>query len=279
MDCVFGSAPRGWNYPGMSPDILHQLVDSVVVGDSKRARPWSQYQEIGGAWYELQTDRGGLTIKATPATLDVGTLKLEYKGPVQPTWLVVRGQGKLENCYFDLVTADKKPARVPAGTYSLFVGELRTGKKQQTAKALITTGASAPSIVVRAGEESVLKLGAPYHFEFATEADGEEQIRVVGKSVSIVGSAGERYERAWNCSPRPEVSVRKAGAKKGGKPERMDVVSNLEEVDENGKYKFLADDTWRPLDTSFEVKKGEKVEVQLVEKKNKLFGDISSDWK
>jgi hypothetical protein len=60
----------------------------------------------------------------------------------------------------------------------------------------------------------------------------------------------------------------------------MSLVTNLEELDENGKRKYDFAATWRPLDLVLDVKKAEeKIEVQLVEKKHKLLGDIESPWR
>lgn len=277
MDGVYGSDPRGWLYPGLSEQIQQPDLDSIVVGDSKRARPWSKYQEIGGAWYELAAENGGATLKATPLDVQTGTLKLDFKGPL-PNWLVVRGTGNIEKCYFDLVNEAKKPVSVPAGVYEVCCGEIRAGKKQQVAKCMILAGPNTKKFTVTAGAETVVKLGGPFNIEFTAEK-GEEQVKVKGKSVTVVGCSFERYERMWNCSLRPEISWRKAGTKKGSKPERMVVIQDLYEQDEKGAFKWNTSDTWRPADSVVAIKKGDSVEVQLVEKKNRLLGELESDWR
>lgn len=277
LDGIYGSAPLTYAYQGLSANLFQPDMDAIVIGDSKRARPWSQLQEIGGQWYDLATDKGGLELRATPMQVQTGTLKLEFKGPA-PNWVIVKGEGTLEHCYFDLVNDAKKPIAVPAGTYQLLCGEIRQGKKQQVVKALIMKGSRTPPYAVKAGQETVVALGAPFGFEFETKVE-EEFVTVKGPSITITGVAGERYERPWNCAPRPEVSVRKAGAKKGGKGEKMDIVGDLAETKEDGTYRYTMADTWRPVDTPFPIKKGEAVEVQLVEKKNRLFGEIESVWK
>jgi hypothetical protein len=277
MDGVYGSEPKSWNFRELSNNAAQPDMDSVVVGDGKRARPWSQYQEIAGAWYEMTPAKGGLELTATPVTLPIGTLRIDYKGDA-PLWMVVKGAGPLEKCYFDLMLDPKKGINVPVGTYALFCGEMRNGKKAQTAKSLVLPGATTPRWVVTAGKETLVKLGAPYGFDFSTEP-GDDKVTVKGKTVTIIGSAGERYDRTWNCAPRPEMSARKPGQKKGGKPEKMGIVLDLQEVGEDGVQKHKFEDTWRPLDTSVPIKKGETVEVQLSEKKNKLFGEIESAWK
>jgi hypothetical protein len=277
MDGIYGSAPKPYSYGGLSDGIYQYEYDCMVVGASKRARPWSKYADFNGAWYQLESQKGGTSIVATPMTLDTGTLKLDFKGPA-PTWLILKGIDKLDGCYFDIVDPAKKPISVPAGTYELFAGELRQGKKAQTMKCLIVAGSDTKKWVVKAGAETVVTLGGPFKLDFATELT-DEGVTVKGKSVAVLGSARERYERLWNCVPRPEVSIRKAGAKKGGKPEKMGVVLDLLERREDGSYKYSEMDTWRPVDSTFKIEKGDKVELQLSEKKNKLFGELESDWR
>jgi hypothetical protein len=278
MDGVYGSAPLTYFYAGLSDNIAQPDYDTVVVGASKRARPWSKYLEVGGAWYEVQAQKSGNAIEAKPVALETAPVKIDFKGPVQPTFLILKGTGPLDGCYFDIVSEAKKPVALPIGTYELFCGELRVGKKAQTAKCLILPGGDTRRWNVTKGAETLVTLGAPFSFDFTAEA-GEESVTVKGKTVAVFGSGKERYERFWNCVPRPEVSWRKSGAKKGGKPEKMDIVMDLLERKEDGAYRFSEADTWRPIDTAFEIKKGEAVEVQLVEKKHKLFGEVESPWK
>jgi hypothetical protein len=71
------------------------------------------------------------------------------------------------------------------------------------------------------------------------------------------------------------VSYRKAGSKKGSKGEKMGAVQTQEELGELGWPS-----AWAPRDLRIDKKPSDgAVEVQLVEKKNKLFGAIESAWK
>jgi hypothetical protein len=277
LDGLYGSPPRGWLNVGLSEGIEQPEFDSVVIGESKRARPWSEYQDIGGAWFKLAADKAGNEIRSMPVQLETGTIKLEFKGPT-PSWLILRGTGQMENYFVDVIAEAKKPVTVPVGVYQLFLGELRAGKKAQTQKCLIVPGADTKRWTVKKGEECVVQLGGPFSFDFKQTVN-EDKLTIKGKSITIMGVALERYERTWNCVPRPEVSWRKSGSKKGSKPEKMDVVGDLLEQDEAGNYRFSEADTWRPIDTVFEVKPGESIEVQLSEAKNKLFGSIESAWR
>jgi hypothetical protein len=268
-DGVYGSAPKFWHHTGMSDGHDQPELDAFLVEGEGRARPWSEYQKIGDTWYKLAAAKGGKVLEATPVQLEVGTLELAYEGG-PPTWLVVRGKGQFENSYFDLSSGK---AEVPTGAYELFYGELRKGKKRATAKAVIVPGAESPTWSVEAGATAKVELGAPYGFDFKIERSGEH-VTVVGKSVVVIGKAGERYERTWNCVPRPEASWRKAGTKKGSKGELLDLVLDQFAIGEKG---WPA--AWSPLDVTMTLKGSpDKIEVQLFEKKNKLFGEIESVW-
>jgi hypothetical protein len=278
MDGIYGSAPSTWQYVGLSAGDVQPDMDSMLVGSEKQARPYSEFAEIGDTWFQLAPELGGLKLKATPATVEVGKLKLEYKGEM-PDYVVLQGDGKLANTYIDLRQNGGAEVNAPVGRYKLSFGLVRKGKKQQLMKALILPGPRTPTWDVAAGKTSVVKLGAPFSFEFEAEHKGET-LTVKGSSVIINGVQGERYERVWNSAPRPELVWRKGGSKRASKPERFDLVENLNEVDDKGQAVHEYADTFHPLDLAVEakIKEGETVEVQLIEKKNKLFGSIESSW-
>jgi len=127
---------------------------------------------------------------------------------------------------------------------------------------------------VRRGEVTTVELGGPFDFDFKLAKDGDK-LTVDGKSVRVVGKAGERYERVWNCVPIPEAGFRKKGAKgKAAKYEKMPKV-----LDNEGITKLGWDAPWSPLDLTFDVKGQGAVEVQLVLKAHDFFGKIESNWK
>ncbi|TDJ79711.1 MAG: hypothetical protein E2O39_00510 [Planctomycetota bacterium] len=273
MNGIYGGPPTSWAYVGLTEGAFHPEIDSVVVGSEKRARPWSEYMEIGGTWYKLEVRKGGVEIGAVPVEVKTGTLKLSFKGG-KPAWLIMKGEGTYENSYFDLIGGGSKGATVPVGRYTLFYGELRAGKKRQLIKSLILPGANTPKWTVSEGEKTEVTLGAPFGFDFEVIED-EETVMIPGASVVVVGSAFERYERAWGSVPRPLVSIRKKGSKKGSKPKKMPVLTSQDEL-----YTLGWESAWHPKDLLIEKKSSEKdVEVQLTEKKNKLFGKLASDWK
>ena len=277
VDGIYGSDATSWQFSGLSSERGHTTTDSMVIGDKeKRALPWSRYQKIGAEWYSLASEEGGTKLVATPVDVQTGSLVLKYKGPT-PSWVVVAGDEFLEGAYFDLMQNGRgKPVEVPVGVYHLVVGELRKGKKAQTMKALMIPGDETPEWTVAEGKETVVELGEPFDFDFKYTASGSE-VTVPGKTVAVIGVSQERYERTWNCVPEPAVSVRAAGEKRGSKPEEMGRVLDLLE-EENGVAKYGFEDTWHPLTCTVEVR-GTNVQVQLLEKKNKLFGKIESTWR
>lgn len=279
LDGVYGSLPISWQYLGLGPNVTQPDMDSIAIGEATRALPWSEFLPVNGKWYKLAPQMGGMTLSATPVELQTGRLRLEFKGEF-PEWLVLRGMGVLENTFLDICAAGKEGVEAPVGEYRLLSGLIRKGKKQQTMKCLVLGNEQVAPFSVKAGAETVVQLGGPYRFEFERAANQGAEF-VSGPSVRVLGAAGETYDRFWNCVVAPVVSLRKAGAKKGGKPEDMPRVNgSLDELTEEGQRRWAYADVWRPL--SFPIvpkKEGEAVEVQLSEKKHKLLGDIESAWK
>ena len=187
--------------------------------------------------------------------------------------MIVKGKGRYEGCYFDLLWGGSKGVEVPVGSYELFCGDLRKGRKRQTAKALVLPGKDMESWQVAAGETTTIELGGPFSYDFSFENAGAE-VRVIGQTVAVVGAAGERYERPWNCRPAPDVFWREVGKSRGNKAERMKLINDQLDMFQEGAYAKV----WFPLDCEFEVR-SKTVELQMSEKKNALFGKLESGWK
>ena len=272
MDGVYGSDPLLWNHVGMVEGRSQADLDSVVIGNDKVAQPWSEFLKIGDDWYRMEVDQETMEIRAgLVPELETGNLKVSMKGPGLD-WLVVKGQtGTFEKSFFEV--AANKGVEVPAGRYELFLGQVSKGKRDQMAKALVVPGTNTQVWTVEPGKTTTLELGAPFGFDFQVDQE-EESVTVYGDSIAVTGKAGETYQRLWNCVTRPEVSVREAGKKRGGKGEDMKRPGSQEEVAQVG-FKYA----WFPLDLTLPKKPDKGAEVQLVEKKNKLFGKIESDWK
>ena len=65
------------------------------------------------------------------------------------------------------------------------------------------------------------------------------------------------------------------GKKKGSKLGKMRPAGSAEEVTTANDFRSA----WFPREATFDKKKKGDMEVQLFEKKNKLFGKVSSEWK
>lgn len=275
MDGNYGSTPQTWGTLGMTPNHYEPLMDSIVIGTGKRARPYSELVEMEGRWYKLEVQDKGTKLVALPADVDTGVLKLEFKGPVQPTYLVMVGSGDTKNCYFDLVEGGAKGVRVPVGSYTLYYGEVRKGKKKQMQKAaIVPPNTGAPSWSVRKGETTAVTLGAPFGFDFRFEVDGSK-IKVIGDTIAVVGTAGERYERPWNAVARPEALWRKKGSKQALGDTKLGVGS----LDTINDASLGWKSAWFPLTTEADAKQSADLEMQLVQKKHDLFGKVESVWK
>ena len=274
MDGRYGGTPLEWAYIGLRPGDYQRDVDSVLIGTEKVARPWSEYQQIGGDWYRFTTDEESGQLQYAKVDVETGTVKLDFKG-VKPNWLLLRGRGKLEGAFVDLAINGKRGTEVPAGSWELYAGQVSKGKRSQMSKALVLPGQGMPGIQVPAGGKATLALGAPFGFDFEYSQD-DESVEVQGHTIVVTGRGGETYQRLWNCVVKPEVLLRKAGSKKGKEQGKLSPVLTQEQIaDYNNDFRVA----WFPITEKIAKKKaGEEVEVQLFEKKNKLFGKIESDW-
>ncbi|HED67017.1 MAG TPA: hypothetical protein ENJ09_15855 [Planctomycetes bacterium] len=271
MDGRYGGEPLSWGALGTREGDYEYVLDSVLIGDSKTLAPFSAIQKIGDAWYRFETNKDGADVTIRRTDITSGKVKLEMKG-ASCDYLILKGTGNLEGVYVNI--ASKGGVEVPEGTYELLTGRISKGKRDSMRKALICNSKATKLIPVRAGQTTKVELGAPFGFDFQFSED-EGSVTVRGETVVVTGRGGEVYERFWNCIPHCEASVRAQGAKKGGKAIKMVPAGSQEEMAEKG-WKSV----WFPLDVTIpKAKKGKGAEVQLTEKKNKLFGKIVSEWK
>ncbi|MEC8495545.1 MAG: hypothetical protein VXZ39_11505, partial [Planctomycetota bacterium] len=271
LDGVYGSSASAWQHFGLVTGDAQLEFDSIRVGKEKKARPFSEYMDLGGAgWHQIKAQKKGTSISVQPVTLSTGSVQVKGKG-VKPEYYVLRGvDGAFKNTFID-VSGGKK-VDVPAGRWELAFGLVRKGKKMQQMKAVILPTEGMERILVKPGETTVIGYGSPYKFDFKFETDGRN-VTVDGKSVRILGSGGEAYDRFYNCVPYVDVGVRRKGGKRANASMRMKPV-----VDNLGLEKHGWPGMWKPITDTVPLKEAE-VEVQLVEKKNKLFGKVESDWK
>ena len=271
LDGVYGSGASSWQHFGLVTGDAQMEFDSIRVGKEKKARPFSKYVDLGSAgWHEVKAENKGTSLSAQPVTLTTGSVQLKGKG-VKPEYYVLRGVDDSFKTTFIDVSGGKK-VDVPAGRWELAFGMVRKGKKMQQMKAVIQPTEGMERILVKPGETTVIGYGSPYKFDFSFGTDGRN-VTVDGKTVRILGSGGEAYDRFYNCVPYVDVGVRRKGGKRANANMRMKPV-----VDNLGLEKHGWQGMWKPITDTVPLK-GAEVEVQLVEKKNKLFGKVESDWK
>ncbi len=273
-DGIFGTkVPLTYNYVGMTKGEFQPDMDTVLVGKAKRAVPFSEFLQIEDTWYKFEAENNGAAFRLAPVEdLKTGELVLRFSGP-DPEWLILKGEGDLENCYFDLTTSRK--LEVPVGRYSLYYGGFREGVRSDgIRKAIVVPGKSPKFWSVSEDEATDVELGEPFDIDFKFTAN-DARVTVIGQSLTVTGKAGERYHRLWNLRLAPEAQVRKAGKGKGAKGGRMALINDQNTLNDKG-YEF----GWKPLDLEVENRYGtDAVEVRLVEKKNKLFGKLESSWR
>ncbi len=270
LDGVYGSAPSLWAHRELRPKTSQPEMDSIRVNGEKKARPMSEHINLPGAgWHKVEVQNAGNQVTATPVRFKTGTLQVKAKG-VKPDFVIMKGTGSILSSTFVDISGGKK-VEVPAGRWDLYFGLLREGKKMQVIKCVILPGSTSPSYDVKEGQNLVVALGAPFAFDFEVTKQ-EDTATVQGMSVQVIGTGGEAYDRFYGSVPRPEASIRKEGSKRGYDSDKMRPGESQDDIAKYGWHQC-----WKPLDAIF-PSKGDNVQVQLIEKKNKLFGAIASDW-
>jgi hypothetical protein len=270
-DGSYGSKPLTRGYADITKGEYQVDIDCMLIGKAKAAVPFSEYTQIGSAWYRLLPQDSGVAFEVTPAEVVSGSVELDFKGAIKPDWIVIQGQETLVDCFFDLTSGKK--VEVPVGRYNFLCGGFREGDRPDgIKKGILTAGKNMPPLLVKAGEVTKLTLGAPFAFEFKSTVSGNK-CTVLGNSITVVGAGGERYHRLWNSRVQPEVLIRKAGGKKGSKGGRMSLIGDAQTLSDKGFEK-----AWKPLDMEVENTFGNEVELQLVQEKSKQFGKIESEW-
>ncbi|MCA9002299.1 MAG: hypothetical protein KDB61_10260, partial [Planctomycetes bacterium] len=163
LDGVYGGKIQSYGHVGLTEGHYQPEFDSMVVGNSKRAIPWSRYVKIDKQWYDLQSILDGTSLAAAPVTVATGELQLKFKGP-KPNFVIVQGTDSMSEAFFDLAESSK--VEVPTGTYKLLVGMIAQGKKQQVQKILMIPGSEEMSWTVGEGESVKVELGGPFKFDF-----------------------------------------------------------------------------------------------------------------
>ena len=170
-------------------------------------------------------------------------MQMKFSGrKARPALLIVRGKGPFRGAAFDI--SGGKPVEMPEGEYTIDYGRVIQGKGKRVMMADIFAGDSQP-IQVKAGENTVVELGAPFHividpfiyrfsdidvtrdwrlrsaysyFRMDFEASKDQDAVVVDSvKFKVKGKGGEHYARIVGGVPAPEVLYGKAKDGKGAK--------------------------------------------------------------
>lgn len=198
---AFGLQPT---YVLMGEQLSLPSYDSMRVGRAGTVQPYSEFVEIGDAWYHLRAAKDGAALSARKVVADLfptGAIKMVWRGPRKPAVLVVRGEGVFAGTSVNL--ASGKAVAVPAGMWDIEYGRLEEGKGAAMISAAILRGDSKP-IEVKAGETVTIELGAPFQFHLAKEQAGVE-VQVDLHKMRLRGASGELYTLLNGCVPEMDI--------------------------------------------------------------------------
>lgn len=192
--------------------------DSMKIGKKGKLVPFSSCAKIGKAWYQLVAGKDGEGVEAKvlhPEHFKTGTVQMKWSGSkvVKPNVLIIRGRNDLLSAAFNL--AGGKPVEVPVGDYEIAFGRSTKGKGARTQVAHIFRGSS-KLIKVEAGKPTVIKLGAPFKFDFVRGGEGDDVI-VDSLFFKITGAYGEVYAKIQGPTPAPEVVVARGTSGRGAR--------------------------------------------------------------
>lgn len=255
---------------GLIPGTFLYRYDSMMLGKSKRAVPYAPWiADSKGAWYELKLadNARAASLELRPAAPKLGSLKLSYKsasGLELASLAFVSQSTATKGLVVEAAGGKGGVVALPIGRYVFQQGLLR-GKEGAEAVILPPDG-DAIQVDINEGQTAELAMGGPFRLSVSGKISGRELL-VDAKTLCVVGSAGERYERLVGA-PLGNVDVQV----KGGKSGKLEA-SGTDEMNRDWSRCFV------PQDTSFSLKEGEKsVQLKLSVKKHPWFGNLESDW-
>ena len=267
------------------PNVIY-ITDSMVLPGIKGLVPASTCIRLPDGFYMVQYSGYSITIRKLDMTkLKVGILRMDFKGPrsARPNHLIVKEITKFEGACFD-IAQDPKGIEVPAGKYKIIGGALLKGGGAR-AKGYTICAIKKDTFEVKPGGVTNIKIGAPFKFKFSYLAMGSK-IRIDGLSLRIVGAGGEVYVNPWEATPQPIVYARKGNSGKGKKVGKMKTIKNADELNKyvnsmRAKYERfdIRDAIFNPADLIVNKPFKGRIQVRLIEPRNKYFGKIMSDWK
>lgn len=255
----------------------HILVDAMVIGKEKIARPWSQYINIDGKWYFVTwgKEADGRKLYTAEVKVETGKVRLDWQGDTAPDYMVLHLIDSNNPSFFiNVAQAVDEAMEIPIGEYEIAFGKIETKKKGQAKQVRIYHG-TAEFIKILENKETVLEMGAPYKLTFDTETSGKEY-RIKGSTLEVWGRMGELYTLFFDEVPTPIVSIRdKSSGKVVVKNEETRISSQEDFWSGEDRYCY-----WYHADFVYENKRGGELEAKLEAKKIKLLGGpAASEWR
>jgi hypothetical protein len=243
--------------------------DAVTLGRARHSVVYSRWiPDAKGRWYELSMDehQRAESLKLRPVVPHLGTVRVEFQGARGvrlASVVLVSTLRQTRGLRVELMRKRGKPVEVPIGRYQFEQG-LLAGKKGECA--LVFPPVGAPLYVdVEEGQTATLALGAPFRLAADVRLEGDK-LTVIGRSVHVVGQAGERYCRLVGA-PLFDVDVLVKGGSKG----RLAGSANEDVNKEWGRLYY-------PADAVLPLRAGKDPEWRMVLRKHPWFGNLDSGW-
>lgn len=266
-DGLFGypEMPLDWT-DGLLPETWFYSPDAIALTGMKHSQPFSRFiRSDAGQWYEVKLDgfEAPAKIELLPVQATLGKLKADFKGlkKMQLVSLLLTSESSAtKGLVVDLACWKGPEYSLPIGRYTFRQARFTDGKEGEM---LVLPHPTLPmSVDVTATEVAVLELGEPFSLATTATLDGTA-LTVSGRTLHVVGKAGERYLRFWGAPLYgTEISV------KGAKPDELRGPT-VEEANADWERLFF------PVDVIVELRKAEKAVIELTLKKHPWFGKLS----
>ena len=255
---------------GLLPETFFYRPDAMTLGRMKHSRPFGPWlQDDKGQWYSVTLDALGAAptlVTLQPVTVETGILQVTFEGirKIKPASILFASDNSgTKGLVLDLATMKGDEYQLPIGRWVFL--QARFVAKSGEEFTVMPPAALPISIDVTAEEPVALEFGAPFRLVTKAVADGK-QVTVDGRSLHVVGKAGERYVRVMG---EPLYGI-EATIKGGGTEELRAPYS--EEANEDWERLFY------PMDAVIELRRAAGSEVvELLLKKHAWFGKLTGE--
>lgn len=250
------------------PEFLTRY-DGIALGKADRSMPFCRwFPDAKGNWYEIETKdlETGRTLRIQPVAPKTGWINLKMKGlrGVEPVSMVFASEtSHTQGLLVDVMAGKRGKFEVPIGTYRFQQGLVRD--ERRGGEAIVIPGDAPITVKVEEGKTAEVEMGAPFGLVAALNF-GQKDLTIPGRSLRVVGAAGEQYLRLVG-EPLFDTQV----FVKGGSGGKM-APSLPEHIVRNWDFAFY------PQDVTVEIKPGTKPPVRLSHRKHPWFGNLDSGW-